>query len=413
MMQAKSLSATARRLGLAAASWALVVLASGTAHAQLAGWEVAQPFFDFPTWARWDGCRPQPLCWGFDPFAYYQPCDLGKCGDCNNGKNSCPDPTAPWVAHRPNNWYVTADFAPLKYDPGHATDVAHFGSLGPLSPTVLSTSALQNNFDAGGKFTIGKTLNPNFRLEGSYLGNYFWSDSAAVADNTANTAGGTGNLATLLSDFSIPATAGLDQNYLVSISNQTSMRGAEVNVRYWVDIAPGPFDFSITVGGRYMKLDDQFNFLSQSNNPGNVVTNNASVQTHNDMLGVQLGFETAWMVHPRYWIEGDFKAALCNNHATQSTAYDVTTNGALASFPTGITQNRTALIGDISVIGSWQMTPSLVFRAGYQALFVQGAALGPENLQTNNFLLQNGPPQLNNSGNVVIHGPIIGITWAR
>jgi hypothetical protein len=59
------------------------------------------------------------------------------------------------------------------------------------------------------------------------------------------------------------------------------------------------------------------------------------------------------------------------------------------------------------------MTPNLVFNLGYQATFVQGVAIAYENLQTDNTLLRTGPGVLNDSGNLVYHGPVIGLMWVR
>jgi hypothetical protein len=59
------------------------------------------------------------------------------------------------------------------------------------------------------------------------------------------------------------------------------------------------------------------------------------------------------------------------------------------------------------------MTPTLSLRAGYQAMFVDGVAVGFENLQTDNIILQNGPGLLDDSGQIIYHGPILGLTWMR
>src|SRR6476661_10984555 len=71
----------------------------------LYGRPVSQPYFDFPSWARFSYCRPAPLAWGYDPFPNYAPCDSAP----GYPSVSCVDN---FVAHRPNAWYFMADFAP-------------------------------------------------------------------------------------------------------------------------------------------------------------------------------------------------------------------------------------------------------------------------------------------------------------
>ena len=72
-------------------------------------------------------------------------------------------------------------------------------------------------------------------------------------------------------------------------------------------------------------------------------------------------------------------------------------------------QNRTAWLGDLSLVANFQMTPWLVARIGYQALFLSGLAVASDNIETNNALLSGGPIQLNDSSNGVFHGPLIGL----
>ena len=58
------------------------------------------------------------------------------------------------------------------------------------------------------------------------------------------------------------------------------------------------------------------------------------------------------------------------------------------------------------------MTPWLVFNVGYQAVFVEGVALGLSNVENPPF--DDGiddPPttQFDDSGRLVYHGPVIGL----
>ena len=127
-----------RRLGvlalLATAALAAVALSPATAWGQLYGRPVAQPFFDFPNWARWSDCRPGPLAWGYDVFPGYGPIDCGAC--------DMPDSVAcdvDFVAHRPSTWYASADFVPMTMDYGSDTAIARV-----LFPEVPAVAGVDN-----------------------------------------------------------------------------------------------------------------------------------------------------------------------------------------------------------------------------------------------------------------------------
>lgn len=372
----------------------------------LYGRPTSQPYFDFPNWARFSNCRPGPLPWGYEVFPEYGPVDCA----CNGVPSvGCP---GEFVAHRPSSWYATADFVPMTIDyGGPGLEIAR---IGPLGPTVLSVGDLDAEFDAGGEFTIGRRIFDCYRLEATYLGMYHWFDETAITNNDP-VAGGTGNLSTLLSQFANPIVPGLDENAFVSIANRSSFYSAEVNMRYWIDMPPGPFDVSFLVGGRFMRINEQFNFLSIANVPAPAgAVNDVQVDTRNDLLGLQIGFAGDWLIHPRYWVNLDVKGAILDNKTGQDTSYiNTDNNGVVTTFLTGAEQDRTAWMIDLSLVGSWQMTPTLSLRAGYQATWIDGVALGFENLQTDNALLRAGPGQLNDNGSVIYHGPILGLMWIR
>jgi hypothetical protein len=380
--------APARRLFAVLA--ALLLLTPAPARAEIYGHAIAQPYFDFPSWARFSGCRPGSLPWGYEVFPDYFACD-GGCQGCPPESVSC---LGDFVVHRPNDWYGSADFVPLTID--YAQDI-EAARVGPLGPTALSTSDLGPEFDAGGKFTFGRRLGC-YRVEGTYLGNYEWADAAVVT--------GAGDLSSLLSGFANPVDPLLDNNDLVQIANQSRMQSYEANVRYWIEMPPGPFDVSLLVGARYMQIVEQFNFRSESAAAINAV----EVDTDNDMWGVQIGIAGDWLIHPRFWINLDLKGAMFDNQASQNTSYTI---DAAAPIPTAAAQDRTSWLFDLSLVGHWQMTPTMVFNIGYQATWVEGVAIAYENLQTDNTLLVNGPGVLDDRGRLVYHGPVIGLTWMR
>ena len=224
----------------------------------LYGRPVAQPYFDFPNWARYSNCRPAPLAWGYDPFPDYGPCE--EAAACVPSV-ACP---GDFVAHRPSSWYGSVDFAPLTMDRLDGYPLAVIGTNGPVA---LSTEDLQTEFTAGGKYTLGRRIFDCYRIEGSYLGYHSFTDERLVVNNRANALGGIGNLSTYLSGFRDPLTPGLDGANAVSAAVRSNFQSGELNVRYWGDMPPGPLDVSLLVGVRYIRLEDQFSFVSQATLP--------------------------------------------------------------------------------------------------------------------------------------------------
>jgi hypothetical protein len=387
-----------RRLGVLAIL-AAMSLAPAPAWGQLFGRPVAQPFFDFPNWARWSDCRPKPLAWGYDPFPGYGPTDCA----CDMPPSvACP---GDWVAHRPSTWYATADYAPLTLD---YLDGFPIASIGPTGPVVLSSEDLRPEFDSGAKVTVGRRIFDCYRIEGTYMGSYDWQDFRVVTNDDLNDGLEPGNLSTFLSDFADPAIDGLDGNSLVEASFESSMHSAEINLRYWADMPPGPFDVSYLVGVRHMRINEQFNFFSESALPGPGGTeNDLQFNTENNMWGLQIGIQGSCLKTARWWLDLDLKGGIYNNDMLLDSSF--IQNGTETALSTE--RARTSWVGDISVVANWQMTPQCTFRIGYQCLFVNGIALAQE--QDVGPLFTDTPGPIDDAGRLCYHGPLIGLTWMR
>jgi hypothetical protein len=231
------------------------------------------------------------------------------------------------------------------------------------------------------------------------LGSYRW-ESAAIATSAA------GNLSSILSEFVVPPDPVFDNNTEIWIAQEARMHSGEANLRYWVDMPPGPFDVSVLVGARYMQIDDRFR-LHSTNALGE---NDVLSETENTLLGVQIGITGDFLIHPRFWITADIKGGIYNNDASLNYVLDSFDPLEDAAF-VGAAE-RTAFVGDFSVVAHWQMTPWLAFNLGYQATFVEGLALGFKNVQNPPFLDGINPPpstQFDDSGRLVYHGPVIGL----
>ncbi len=335
------------------------------------------------------------------------------------------DPQDPWLsafgkfacqpAAETPVWYSSVELLPLMRD---QEDDLDFQSLGPQNP-ILGTNDLKTEFDAGARIMVGCTLTDWYRLEGVYIGDYGWQASESIRNTDANSQGGTGNLFSPFSNFGAsPGTPGQDFNNFASISLASRMKNGEINLRRRLALPPEHFartELSVLLGARFISLEEQFGYRTESSIPAPMgAINDVRVAAKNNLTGIQAGFLTQFLVAPRAWIDFELKGAIFQNVARQTTLYtNVDNNGTTSTFAGFDQQDRTAFLGDFSLMYNWQFAPSWTFRAGYNAITIAGVALGSENFQRDAGLLRFGPAGIDHSGRIVYHGPSVGLVWAR
>jgi hypothetical protein len=178
---------------------------------------------------------------------------------------------------------------------------------------------------------------------------------------------------------------------------------------------PSPMQATALYGFRYFKLDERFEYLTESAEPAGAGTlNAATVDSDNELFGFQLGGMIEYRLTPRIWTNFEAKAAICHNEAGQFTSFDTgPVAGPATTVTGGVDEDRTAFLGDFSYNFMFQFAPRLVGRIGYQAILIDGVAIASENFQTNLGLLTLGPPLLDHDGTIFFHGPSAGLmyTW--
>ena len=396
---------------------------------------------------------------------YSQQC--GSCQECS-GASGCPSPT-PVLEIEPGwslywhdacrcsegtcvpatcatsgapVWYVVGEMLPLFRDQLDGDDF-QADSLAPGIPAfspVLTESDLKPEFDWGGRVLVGRTLGDWYRLEGSYFGSYGWDDWAAVWNDDANDQGGNGNLSSPFGNFGIPTDiVGLDYNQFASVRFSSELDNVELNLRRRVCIPAlncgadcgiqgnakccfggTPIsrriraETSFLIGVRYMRLEETFGYETVSTAPAGGSNNIINLATDNEMIGAQVGWTLQLLVHKRRWFDVEMKGGIFQNNISLTSSY-VRTNNAGAvdeSNLGGDSKDRTAYVTELSVIYNHQITPRITFRAGYNAFWVWQVALASQNLGNSIDRLRNATVPVRHDGEVVYHGPSLGLVWA-
>jgi len=326
------------------------------------------------------------------------------------------DEIIPTLMSQQPNWYAGAEFVPLIRSGQGSRPFARFGADHPDAGTVaLHSNEFDDEFAGGGRFFLGKQFGAWHRFEVAYLGAYNFDDDAAVRDNTVNTPGGTGTLASPFTDFGNPETQGLDFNELAQISFESDFHSLEFHMRRKIAIPTHGVEASFLLGGRYMQIDENFAYRTVANVPAaQGAINDVAVAAENKLIGIQIGTLLQFYQTPRAWIDLDLKGGIFQNLAEQRSVYtNVDNNGAATVATTSDDEMRTSFAGEILLAANYNFSRTFTLRMGYQATAITGLALAEENFQDNLSLLSLGPGQLDHDGTAVYHGPVIGVTWVR
>jgi hypothetical protein len=337
---------------------------------------------------------------------FIDPCDRNGCRNCA------------WS--RPPLFYASAEMLALARD---QNDELAFQTLGQGGPVVLETGDFRTEFDAGMRLTLGTTLTDLYRLEGVYTGSYEWQTFAAVRNQAPNSQGTFGNLFSPFSNFGTPVGfIGTDFNEYAAIEFESQFSSAELNLRRRLIIPmecwpPGRthcVTTSCLVGVRYLKLEEQLGYVTSSTVPAGGSVNRADVAVDNDMIGFQIGMMSQFMSRGRGWVDFEVKGGVYHNEASLAAAFENTdrAGAVFADFAGTDERNRTAFMGELSLNYNYPVTERCTFRVGYNAMWLTGVALAPQNLSTDLNIQALGPAQVDHSGEVVYHGPNAGIVYA-
>ncbi len=177
----------------------------------------------------------------------------------------------------------------------------------------------------------------------------------------------------------------------------------EVNVRWqWFDW------LTLLSGFRMAELNEQY--AANGTGARTLVPVLVSVDANNHLYGYQLGAEGE--IYNRggpLQIKGLCKAGIFGNFADQNIRR-AERNGQIYSDDTlGAVSDRASFLGEVGLVATYAVTRRLAFRASYQAVWLEGVALAPEQIDTSNFTAETA--KVNLDGGVFYHGGGLGLEY--
>lgn len=274
--------------------------------------------------------------------------------------------------------------------------------------TFLSTSDLNSNFDPGLFATVGMQLSNNRALEFSYFGLFDGNVSAAaVAPDPA---------AFLIFPNNFVGNVFVDMDTTL-VNYSSSLQSFAVNLLCCCGCCdkcccqcgcPEYHCRSVSwfAGFSYLNLYEQLNITAQRTVAGALEEGTYNIRTNNNLFGGQLGARLR-RTQGRYGWDATGWAGIFGNDAQQTQT--VTDFPAFPLRPTVTTsQGGVAFAGGANLSGLYALTNVWNLRAGYSALWIQGLALAPDQLDFN-FAGAPSGNVLHNGGGMFLHGVNVGL----
>ena len=172
---------------------------------------------------------------------------------------------------------------------------------------------------------------------------------------------------------------------------------AEINLRrQWFD------GFTVLVGFRTGELDELY--TAGGREPGETFASSVNVNTFNHLYGLQTGanYEFYNMGGPLR-VSALCKAGIYGNSAIQSTRFVVP---GVTDDTVAFHRNQCAFIGETGAVATYQVTCHLSLRASCQAMWIEGVALAPE--QINDYDFNPLTPGMDTHGGIFYYGGGLG-----
>ena len=135
-----------------------------------------------------------------------------------------------------------------------------------------------------------------------------------------------------------------------------------------------------------------------------------NTSTSNNLYGLQIGADGKLFERGRFSIGGLIKVGGYWNHASESTGVSL----EKVVYPTGAKTDHAAFVGEAGLQCKYQFAKGLALKLGYEALWLDGVALAPGQIQKT---YETGPASVtalgvNCDSGVLLHGGTAGLEYS-
>jgi hypothetical protein len=175
------------------------------------------------------------------------------------------------------------------------------------------------------------------------------------------------------------------------------LRSGEINLRH-----PMWERLSVLMGFRYVELHEELNSsVTDLTDQSSLSILDANVDNH--LYGGQVGLNVAFINTCRFSIEGVVKAGVyCNYSDLTMSVIDLQRQN--------VKTTHTAALGEVGLMGIFQVTNHLSARLGYQAMWIDGIAIASDQVENFNPVATNPKPYM--GGTLFYHGASAGLEYA-
>jgi len=292
-------------------------------------------------------------------------------------------------------WTATADFIIFdRIGTSSQTLVSRISRISRDTQLTTGTEALNSNdfrqgFHGGPRVGLIRHGDCCYDIELLYFQIDGWSSSRRVDPDNNNLV------------FSLPDNINYSTPYPMipypmQFDYSSKLYNAEMNVRW------NPCDrVTMLAGFRWVEL--------RENLDGGEITPLLApfwnTTTTNNLYGFQIGADTKLWERCRFSIDGLVKAGVFDNHAEHRSTIPFGTDVSVSD-----STNHTAFLGEVGLQAKYQVTCNLTLRAGYEAIWIDGVALAPGQIQETRFRTEE--TGINTNGGVFYHGATAGFEYS-
>lgn len=182
--------------------------------------------------------------------------------------------------------------------------------------------------------------------------------------------------------------------------------------------------YQATLGARYFRFDEGLEFASDpvddefTGDPREMAY---TIDVINHLVGAQLGGRLTYMPTERVRVFADVKLGLFGNHIRHRSSLGGSNGFAVVDNPGGpfngeiidirSTKDDVAMLGELALGGSYQLTRYCSLTGGYRAVALTGVALSTNQIPLDNIWTVDSVREIDSNGSLILHGAFAGVTF--